>query len=262
MQYERMLTWSDQAIESLRRELLAYLCRLVIRPALAEELTQETFLRGLESINPLPDTSDGRRAWYFRVATNLAIDELRRHGSWRETTLSDVRNAAENDDAIVALSASMAGTPETQAIASEHLVACLACTLRNLPEHRAAALLLKEVHGFSIAEVAGILDSTPIQIKNWLQEARTHMSAHYADSCALIAKRGICYQCVELREFFDSAGPVPQICAIDHVEERLQVAATLRNRPWGTWHRIVFSLIDELDGVLPRPVSGPRPRHE
>ncbi|MBI4486164.1 MAG: hypothetical protein HY655_09155 [Acidobacteria bacterium] len=52
------------------------------------------------------------------------------------------------------------------AIAPEHLAVCFACTLRNLPPLEAAALLLREVHGFSTAETAKVLDATPVQVKN------------------------------------------------------------------------------------------------
>lgn len=232
-------------LESTRREITAYLCRLVVRPAIAEELAQTTFLRALETADHLPDNDASLRAWLFRVATNLAFDELRRHATWRETMILDLRDATEADDALVAQSAAMIGSPETIAIAREHLVACLACTLRNLPEHRAAALLLKEVHDFGIQETAELLDATPVQVKNWLQEARAHMDRHYGASCALVTKAGVCYQCVELDEFF-AAGQGNPLREDASAAARLHVAADLKDRPWGDWHKKILALIDDL----------------
>lgn len=231
--------------ERARAELTAYLCRLVIRPAVAEELAQTTYLRCLEARERLPTSVDGVRAWLFKVATHLAFDEMRRHHTWREDMLSDLRTAAVADAAFVAQSRALAGTPETRAIAREHLVACVACTLRNLPEQKAAAVLLREVHGFSIAETADLLGATPTQVKNWLQEGRGHLDARYGTTCALIAKKGVCHQCVELDGFMGANQGSPLARAHD-VGERLRIAADLRAQPWGRWHRVMFRLIDDL----------------
>ena len=231
--------------DAVRPELMAYLCRLVVRPQVAEDLVQTTFLRGIETADRLPPTTEGLRAWLFRVATNLAIDELRRHSTWREKMILDLRESAEAKAAIVEQSRALSGTPETRAIAREHLVACLACTLRNLPERRAAALLLKEVHGFSVEEAAGMLDATPAQAKNWLQEARAVMTRRYGTTCALLAKSGVCHQCVELDGFFAAHAGNPLV-GDTSLDARLRIAAELKDRPWGPWHRRIFALIEEL----------------
>lgn len=232
-------------LEAARPELTAYLCRLVVRPQVAEDLAQTTFLRAIESADRLPPSPEGVRAWLFRVATNLAIDERRRHSNWRELMILDVRAAAEADAPLVVDSRAMAGTPETRAIAREHLVACLACTLRNLPEHQAAALLLKEVHGFTLEEVAVVLEARATQAKNWLQEARAELDRRYGTTCALITKGGVCHQCVELDGFF-AAGAGDPLAGDARLDARLRVAADLRDRPWGPWHRRIFALIDEM----------------
>lgn len=236
----------EDDFEAVRKELTAYLCRLVVRPQVAEDLAQTTFLRCLEAPTRLPGHIEGRRAWFFRVATNLAFDTLRRHSTWRESLLVDLRGAAERDPVFVERSRDQIGSPETVAIAREHLVACLACTLTNLPERKAAALLLKEVHGFSVEEVADLLEATPVQAKNWLQEARAFMVARYGATCALIAKTGACHQCVELDGFFAAGQGNPLASGGVGPDARLRIAAELRDCPWGSWHRRLFDLLDDL----------------
>ena len=233
------------SFEAARGELLGYLSRLVLRPPVAEELLQTTYLRCLEAGARLPESPEGRRAWLFRVATNLAFDELRRHSTWRETALQDMRALAQVSDAFVERSRAMAGTPETKAIAREHLVACLACTLRNLPERKAAAVLLKEVHGFAIDEIAGLLEATPGQAKNWLQEGRAYLNERYGATCALITKQGVCHQCAEL-DVFLAEGDADPLPGARNLEARFAIAAADRARPWGAWHRIMFRLLDDL----------------
>lgn len=236
----------EQQFEKNRKELTAYLCRLVVRPQIAEELVQATFLRCFEASDRLPDVGEGVRAWLFKVATNLAFDELRRHSNWRESVVFDLREVAEASPIILEQSKNLIGTPETKAIAREHLVACLSCTLRNLPEHKAAALLLKEVHGFSLGEIASLLEVTQVQVKNWLQEARNYMLDRYSDTCALVKKNGICYQCVELDEFFSAkrGNPLPGNEA--HIDLRLSIAREMNAKAWGKWHQIIFGLLDEM----------------
>lgn len=231
--------------DGARAELTAYVCRLVVRPQVADDLVQTAYLRCFEASDRLPDTEEGIRAWMFKVATNLAFDELRRHSTWKETMLLDLRDATNADAALLERSHSMISSPETKAIAREHLVACLACTLRNLPEAKAATLLLKEVHGFSVEEVADLLEATPGQVKNWLQEARNFMTNRYGTTCALIVKNGVCHQCVELDGFF-AAGQGSPLSGNTGIDARLKIASELRDRPWGAWHRLIFDLVDEL----------------
>lgn len=232
-------------LDSVRRELAAYLCRLVVRPQVAEDLAQTAFLRCIEASERLPDTSEGVRAWLFKVGTNLAFDELRKHSTWRETMILDLREVTEADSALVKQSMALVGSPETKTIAREHLVACLSCTLRNLPERKAAALLLKEVHGFTVKETAELIDARPAQVKNWLQEARNYMDERYGATCALLAKTGVCYQCVELDGFFSSGqgNPLTEDASID---ARIRVAKELNDRPLGTWHKLMLQLVDDL----------------
>lgn len=232
--------------EAVRPELTAYLCRLVVRPQLAEDLVQTAFIRLLETRHRVPDDVTNARAWLFRVATNLALDELRRHSTWRESMVADLREVAEANPEFVARSADLVGSPETKAVAREHLVACFACTLRNLPERKAAALLLKEVHDFSLTEISDILEASEAQAKNWLQEARAYVRSRYLDTCALIAKKGVCYQCVELDRFFNATRGNPLPASGDHVDARLAILKDLRGQPLGALHRHLLSLVDDL----------------
>jgi len=106
--------------EKLRAELVGYATRLVVRHEVAEELVQEAAVRLLET-DDLPPDNEHIRRWIFRVVTNLAIDHLRRHSTWRELVLIDARERAEGDAGFVAESVGLRGSPELEAIAREHL---------------------------------------------------------------------------------------------------------------------------------------------
>jgi RNA polymerase sigma-70 factor, ECF subfamily len=231
--------------EKIRPELRGYINTLVIRPSLAEEVVQTTFLNAFEALTDCPEREDGVRNWLFRIATNTAIDELRRHANWRETVVEDLRATAESDPSFVRSSSELIGTPETAAIAREHLATCFGCVLRRFPENKAAALLLKEVYGFALEEVAAWLGASPAQVKNWLQETRASMNAHYGATCALVTKTGVCHQCVELADFFKAGTRDPLAGTPRSMDSRLSILRDLRTQPTGTWHRLLLAVLEE-----------------
>jgi RNA polymerase sigma-70 factor (ECF subfamily) len=184
-----------------RRALVAFATRMVVRQDVAEEIVQQAAVRALEQAS-LPEAPSELRAWLFRVVTNLAIDHLRRHGTWRETVLDDTRTRATSDAGFVAESKLLAGSAEMKSIAKDHLAVCFSCTSRSLAPEEAAALLLKEVYDFTNDEVAGVMGASFGQAKNWIQSARAKLTERYARTCALVTQEGVCFQCVELDRFF------------------------------------------------------------
>ena len=228
-----------------RRALTAYLTRMVVRAEVAEELVQQAAVRALEQPT-LPAEPQELRAWLFRVATNLAIDYLRRHGTWRETVLDETRTAANRDAGFVAESHLLQGSAELKSIAREHLAVCFTCTLRNVTPQESAALLLKEVYDFTVEEVAQVMDASFGQVKNWIQSARAKLSARYASTCALVTQQGVCFQCVELDRYFHANQGDPLAGTARDVDARLEVVRSQRDTPLGPWHRQMMRLVDEV----------------
>lgn len=232
---------------TLERPLRSYLRRLLLRPDVAEDIVQSTAVRAIETRADAPSDATGMRKWLFTIATRLAIDERRRHSSWREFALDDVREVAESRPDFVARARQRCGSPEMAAIAREHLAVCFSCVLRNLDTRRAAALLLKEVLSFSVDEIAEILDARFAQVKNWLQEARAEMDQRYAETCALLNKRGVCYQCVELDGFFNGGQRDPLLGTDGSIDARMAIVHDLSERDLNGWHKEVLGLLRELE---------------
>jgi RNA polymerase sigma-70 factor (ECF subfamily) len=235
------------AWEANRGDLLRLVRRLVIRPEVAEEIVQNAALRAIAADNAPADALELRK-WLFRIASNLAIDELRRQGTWSETALLDSRADGEGDKEFVAASESMRATAEVAAIATEHLAFCFSCTLRSLAPQRAAALLLVEVFGFTVKESASILTASPAQAKNWLQEARASLESRYARTCALINKNGVCYQCSELSSFFNGQPENPLAGSEGTTDDRLRILRAAPNNDLSAWHRRLVKIIEQRAG--------------
>lgn len=233
------------AFETHRRALRGFATGLVLRDDVAEELVQQAAVRALEQPE-LPAGSEAVRAWLFRVVNNLALDHLRRHGTWREGVLDDTRTRALGNAEFLAQSKAMAGTPELKSIARDHLAVCFACTLRNLSSNEASALLLKEVHGFTVDETAQVMGASFAQVKNWVQSARAALERKYAQSCALVAKTGACFQCVELDRFFAANQGDPLEHTARDLDARLEVLRARRESALGPWHAQMMKLVDEV----------------
>ena len=78
----------EQDLVAFAPRVYGLLVRLVGRPDVAEDLTQETLLRAFRSFDTY--RPEGKfRAWVFRIAVNLARDWIRRRPREAATSLDD-----------------------------------------------------------------------------------------------------------------------------------------------------------------------------
>lgn len=128
----------------------------------ANDLAQEVFLRLHASGSAAPE-GERVRFWLFRVARNLALNELRRV-SIRERLRAFLRPLVTLDD------------PHERAVADERrrLVARQLAKLR--PDHR-AALLLCEWEEMSYEDIAMTLDVSVAKVKSDIFRARQALRA-------------------------------------------------------------------------------------
>ncbi len=163
----------DSAFDALFRRwagpLLRYLERMVGDTGSAEELVQEAFLRVHRARDRYePDARFS--TWLYRIATNLALNELRRprrkvrHESTFDDEGAPIDLPAEQPDGDAVVDARRAG-------------AALEAKLQALPERQRVALWLSAVEGFSYAEVARTLDATEKSVKALVHRARSTLAA-------------------------------------------------------------------------------------
>ena len=147
----------------------------------AEDLLQETLLSAWQAL----DRFDGRslRAWLFRIATNRCLNYLR--DSSRRLRDADVVDPGALSAGLVhsdvpwwlepypdALIGNVESSPEARFEARESIALSFVAGLQGLPAKQRAALVLRDVLGFSAAEVAEMLGSTPASVNSALQRAR------------------------------------------------------------------------------------------
>src|SRR5258706_7606412 len=155
-------------VERCRKPLWAHCYRMTGRRAEADDLSQEAIARAIERAEDLQDAgaADG---WLFRIATTVCLDHLRRES--RTRGLTDLVDPVAFDD----FAAPSAG-PETSAILRDDVRLAVVAALQHLAPKQRAALLLHDVCGLPLAEVASTLGSNGNAAKATLHRARAALA--------------------------------------------------------------------------------------
>jgi RNA polymerase sigma-70 factor (ECF subfamily) len=143
--------------EHLRR-IFVQIYRIVGNVADAQDLTQEAFIKALQHQEQLKDEQKAAH-WLSRIATNTAIDFLRRNS---RATFCEIEEAPE----------SHAESPEQTLLRSEHR-GYLEDGLRLLSPRERAALIMRDVEGLPAEEVAKRLDCSKATVRSHIANART-----------------------------------------------------------------------------------------
>jgi len=144
------------------RPVFALLSRMLGRGPHVEDLAQETFLRAFRALPAFRADGTARLStWLLTIATRLALDARKK----KRLPLA----TPEAMDAVAD-----AATPATE-LARRELGRRLARAAESLSDDQRAALLLAEVHGFSMREVAEALGVEEATAKTRLFRARQRM---------------------------------------------------------------------------------------
>ena len=145
--------------DNLRRIFLL-IYRIVGNVADAQDLTQEAFIKALQRQDQLKDIEKAAH-WLSRIASNTAIDFLRRNGKV---------NFCEIDTLTDPLS-EPSESPEQAVLRSEHK-AYLDHGLTFLTDRERTALLLRDVEGLPADEVAEHMKCSKATVRSHIANAR------------------------------------------------------------------------------------------
>jgi len=155
----------ERLFRDYRQPILNYIYRLVGESALAEELTQNAFIKAYAALARLPGQAN-RRAWLYRIATNVCYDHLRRRRliQWLPLQERDSRPFGDLN-------------PEHR-VGQEDVVQR---SLAKLSPDDRAALILYGVEGYSTAEISEMLGVSPGAVKTRLCRARERFRQVYGE---------------------------------------------------------------------------------
>ena len=148
------------------RKLLRVLTRLLHDHELARDLAQETFWRIYNRLDRF-DTSRRFGPWLFRVAVNLGVDQLRRRDA--TPTASLPIDSLRDDDG---RGPSSLDVTDPDPRPREELAQEVRHVLEQIPVNYRTILVLRDLEGFSSAEVAAIVQRREATVRWRLAKAR------------------------------------------------------------------------------------------
>ncbi|MET9273623.1 RNA polymerase subunit sigma-70 [Kribbella sp. NPDC003557] len=167
--------WFREVFEAHRRPLHAHCYRLTGNVADADDLVQETFLRGWRSRSQYEGKAS-IRTWLYRIATNVYLDH--RKAAARRTV--SVGDPLEWSTDIGPYPDSLLGEdPSAALVAGETVELALIAALMFLPPRQRAAFVLRDVSGWTPAEIAAGLELAVPAVNSLIQRARKTLR-HYA----------------------------------------------------------------------------------
>jgi RNA polymerase sigma-70 factor (ECF subfamily) len=182
-----LVTLSDQEIVALAREgreaayrelirryerpVFSLVLRMVRDRQLAEDLSQETFIKALNAIGSYRSEYKFS-SWIFKIANNAAIDHLRRREL--DTLSLDGAPHAATPEEIEATALQVGDKSETplEELEARELGSAIEQAIGRLrPEYR-ACILLRHVEGLAYEEIAQSLDLPLGTVKTYIHRAR------------------------------------------------------------------------------------------
>jgi RNA polymerase sigma-70 factor (ECF subfamily) len=167
-----------QLAERHRRELHVHCYRMLGNFEEAEDHVQEAFLRAWRGRATFQGGSLFR-AWLYKIATNVCLDTLKR-GSRRLTNVdsfAEVPWLQPYPDRLLDEIAPSEEQPDAVVVSRETIELTYIALIQLLPPRQRAALILRDVLGWSAAETAKALDTTVAAANSALQRARATVGA-------------------------------------------------------------------------------------
>lgn len=152
-------------VERYQRHVFAVCMNLLRDRMLAEDVTQDTFIRAWSAVNTFQ--GDTAKSWLLRIASNRCLDLLRRRQRHLTSSLDEQTIETEPRWSSMVSSES----PETTAEQLE-LNGRLGAALSELPQDQRVALIMADVLGYDYTEIADLTETAIGTVKSRISRAR------------------------------------------------------------------------------------------
>jgi RNA polymerase sigma-70 factor (ECF subfamily) len=179
---QEIVSWALDGAETAYRELLrryerpvyALIYRMVRDRELAEDLTQETFVKVLNALDRYrPEYKFS--SWIFKIANNAAIDQLRRKEL--DTLSLEGGPDATTPDRIEATTLQVGSDGESplEELEARELGTAIERAVAQLRPEYQSCIIMRHVEGRPYDEIADILDLPLGTVKTYIHRARAEL---------------------------------------------------------------------------------------
>ena len=153
-----------------------YLLHLTQDPVKAEDLAQETFIRVFEKLETYRGEAS-LHTWIYRIATNVSIDHFRCKAARQDK----VTQSFEGEEGWLEQETA---TPEHQVEQSE-MSHCVQQFITRLPHAYRTVIVLHDLQGLKIQDIADVLECSVDTVKIRLHRARKKITEFLHTGCEL-----------------------------------------------------------------------------
>jgi RNA polymerase sigma-70 factor (ECF subfamily) len=163
-----------ELVRRYRNPITNYIYRITNDYETSVDLAQETFIRLFRAADRYQQ-SHAFSTYIYRIATNLAISELRRRKRRRLVSLTGFFQGREQGAEATELDVPDARPLQDTTLIEDERRAAIARAIATLPDKYRAPLILRDVEGRSYDEIARILEMSEGTVKSRINRARTFL---------------------------------------------------------------------------------------
>ncbi|HXD63875.1 MAG TPA: sigma-70 family RNA polymerase sigma factor [Solirubrobacteraceae bacterium] len=265
-------------VEAHRGPLYAHCYQMLASVHDADDAVQEALLKAWRALARFEGRSS-LRTWLYTIATNVCLRMIDQRPFPRVLPMDygppadpheglgppllESRDVEPVPDSELGLTEGIAG-PEARYEQREAIELAFIAALQHLPARQRAVLILRDVLGFSGAEVAGVLDTTATSVYSLLQRAHATIDDRLPDRSQQATLRTLDDQ--QLRAIVDRYTEAWVHSDVETIVKMLTEKATLAMPPIATWYRgldaieMMFRTVAFADGrrwrMLPTAANG------
>lgn len=163
-----------ELVRRYRNQITNYVYRMTNDYDGAVDIAQETFLRVFRAAERY-HTSHAFSTYIYRIATNLAISELRQRKRRRLVSLTAFFQGRDEAGEACELDVADLQPLQDVTLVEDERRRAVARAIATLPDKYRAPLVLRDVEGRSYEEIAQILEMSEGTVKSRINRARTFL---------------------------------------------------------------------------------------
>ncbi|WP_432664960.1 RNA polymerase sigma factor [Wukongibacter baidiensis] len=191
----------DQLFSKYSSYIYNYALKLSCDPSVAEDISQETFLKAWKNKGQLKN-EEAIKYWLRKICLNTFLMKLRKEKGKIDLSYDEL-TSLEREGSVLQIS-SPSPSPEDEVIVDEAIKeiqnGCFLAMVRRLTPNQRIAFSLIDMFGLSMDEVANLLGLSKSAIKALLHRARMNLDDFFSRRCNLVKVSNPC-NCIAWRDF-------------------------------------------------------------